>query len=124
MTTVTESPACPLKPYSRAKLVPRCGAAQVAVVRESLTWASSVTRRTRHGCTANSTGSHAGLFFAFSADTTTVSRYTPVGSPAGLNASRSVAGAVPLVAPTNAGHDLALVALRQQVEQSLYRLNS
>src|SRR3989449_6576440 len=57
------------------------------------------------GCTTNSTGTRPGLPAAFSAETTTVSRYTPVGSPAGLNASRSFAGAVPFVAPTNASHD-------------------
>src|SRR2546425_12187622 len=57
------------------------------------------------GCTTNSTGTRPGLPCAFSAFTTTVSRYTPVGNPEGLNESRSFAGAVPLVAPTNPSHD-------------------
>src|SRR6266516_4053730 len=104
MTMETESPACAAKLYRRPKLPGRCGAAQVAVVSESLTGAPGVTLCSRHGCTTNSTGRRPGLFLAFSADTTTVSRYTPVGSPTGLNASRSVAGAVPLVGLTNPSH--------------------
>src|SRR6266566_1686055 len=100
----TESPACAAKPYKRPKLPRRCGAAQVAVVSESLTGAPGVTLCSRHGCTTNSTGRRAGLFGAYSADTAIVAGYTPVGSPTGLNASRSVAGAVPLVGLTNPSH--------------------
>src|SRR5882724_5194067 len=117
MTMETESPAWAAKLYRRPKLPARCGAAHVPVVSESLTGASGVMVRTRHGCTANSTGNRARLLFAFSADTTTVSRYTPVGSPWGLNASRSFAGAVPLVGPTNASHasPVASRALQESV---------
>src|SRR5437867_4451593 len=115
MMMETESPACAAKLYRRPKLPRRCGAAQVPVVSESLTGAPGVTLFSRHGCTTNSTGRRPGLFFAFSADTTTVSRYTPVGSPTGLNASRSVAGAVPLVALTNPSHGSPIASRALQV---------
>src|SRR5437879_4270866 len=71
---------------------------------ESVTSTSGTIGTAMQGCTKNSTGTRPGLPDAFSAETTTVSRYTPVGSPWGLNASRSFAGAVPLVGPTNASH--------------------
>src|SRR6266550_4087203 len=117
MMMETESPACAAKLYRRPKLPRRCGAAQVAVVSESLTGTPGVTLCSRHGCTTNSTGRRAGLFFAFSADTTTVSWYPPVGSPTGLKASRSVAGAVPLVGLTNPSHGspIASRALQDRV---------
>src|SRR2546421_12842130 len=96
MTIETESPAWAVKLYSRAKLPVRCGAAQLAVVSGSLSCTSSVAAVTRHGCTTNSTGTRAGLSFAFSAKTTTVSRYTPATRPRGSYARPSFAGAMPL----------------------------
>src|SRR6266850_2166180 len=117
MTTEIESPAFAANEYTRAKPEGRCGAVQSHVVIESVSWALRTIGTTMHGCTMNSTGTRPGLPAAFSADTTTVSRYTPVGSPAGLNASRSFAGAVPLVAPTNPSHDspIASRALHESV---------
>ena len=83
----------------------RWGAEQSAVVSESCRAAAFGTTDVGwHGCTMNSTGTRPGLSAAFSASTITVSRYTPMGSPAGLNAIRRVAGAVPLFGPTNASH--------------------
>src|ERR1041384_2171173 len=104
MTMEIESLACAEKAYTRAKPVGRWGAAQSHVVIESVTCALSRIGTTRQGCTTNSTGTRPGLPAAFSAETTTVSRYTPVGRPAGLKASRSLAGATPLVGPTMAIH--------------------
>ena len=105
MTTEIESLARASKRYSRAKLDARWGATQSVVVSESVSWALSTSDTGVQGCTMNSTGTRPGLPAAFSAVTTTVSRYTPVGSPWGLNASRSLAGAVPLLGPTKASHD-------------------
>src|SRR3989454_4673586 len=105
MTTETESAALAANEYRRAKPVARWGAVQSHVVSESVSWALSAIGTGMQGCTTNSTGTRPGLPAAFSADTNTVSRYTPVASPAGLNASRSFAGAVPLVGPMNASHD-------------------
>jgi len=105
MRTEIESPAFAANEYTRAKLFARWGAAQSHVVSESVRGTLKPIGTAKHGCTMNSTGTRPGLPDAFSAETTTVSRYTPVGSPAGLNASRSFAGAVPFVAPTNASHD-------------------
>src|SRR5947207_1825539 len=105
MVTETESFAFAEKLYTRAKPVDRWGAVQSRVVSESVNCASSAIGATMQGCTTNSTATRPGLPTAFSAETTTVSRYTPVGRPAGLNASRSLAGAVPLFGPTKASHD-------------------
>src|SRR5947209_5707992 len=100
-----ESPLAPVKLYTRAKLFERWGAEQSAVVSESCRAAAfGGTDVGWHGCNVNSTGTRPGLSAAFSASTITVSRYTPMGSPAGLNAIRRVAGAVPLFGPTNASH--------------------
>src|SRR5689334_9886720 len=118
MAIVTESPAAPMKLYRRAKLVDRCGAAQLAVVSESVSGgAFTTTGAGTHGCTVNSTGTRPGLFAAFWASTITVSRYTPVASPAGLKAIRRVAGAVPLFGPTKASQDppLARCATQESV---------
>src|SRR2546422_1258076 len=117
MTMEIESLACAEKAYTRAKPVGRWGAAQSHVVIESVTCALSTIGTALQGCTTNSTGTRPGLPAAFSADTTTVSRYTPVGTPAGLNASRSFAGAVPLAGPTNVSHDspIASRALQESV---------
>src|SRR5882672_1274163 len=117
MTMETESPAWAEKLYSRAKLLGRWGAVQSCVVSESGNWASSAIGTAMQGCTTNSTGTRPGLPAAFSADTTTVSRYMPVASPSGLNATRSFAGAVPLVEPTNASHEppIASRALQESV---------
>src|SRR2546429_22532 len=104
MTTEIESLALASKLYSRAKLAARCGAPQSVVVSESVTGVFSVIGTAMQSCTTNSTGTRPGLPAAFSAVTTTVSRYTPVASPAGLKASRSLAGAGPLFGPTNASH--------------------
>ena len=104
MTTEIESLALASKLYSRAKLAARCGAPQSVVVSESVTGVFSVIGTAMQSCTTNSTGTRPGLPAAFSAVTTTVSRYTPVASPAGLKASRSLAVAVPLFGPTNASH--------------------
>src|SRR5690349_2169114 len=117
MVMETESFAFAAKLYTRAKPVDRWGAVQSRVVSESVNCASNAIGATMHGCTMNSTGTRPGLPTAFSADTTTVSRYTPIGRPAGLNASRSLAGAVPLVGPSNATHDppIASRALHDRV---------
>src|SRR5882762_377239 len=96
MTMDTESPTCAVKAYSRAKAPERCGAAQLPVVSESFSCASGVMAVARHGYTMNSTGTRAGLSFAFSADTITVSRYTPGARPRASYARPSFAGAVPL----------------------------
>src|SRR4029077_9986578 len=102
-----ESPAAAVKVYRRAKLVARCGAVQSPVVSESVSGGAFTTSGAgSHGCTVNSTGTRPGLFAAFSASMITVSRYTPMGSPAGLNAMRKGEGAVPLVSPTNASQAL------------------
>src|SRR5947208_2879328 len=95
MTTEIESPGRAVKPYTRAKLVGLCGAAQSRVARESRSSTSRVMGTRVHGCTTNSIATRAGLLSAFSPFTSSVSRYTPVGSPAGLNESRSLAGATP-----------------------------
>src|SRR3989454_5183815 len=117
MTMEIESLACAEKAYTRAKPVGRWGAAQSHVVIESVTCALSTIGTAKQGCTTNSTGTRPGLPAAFSADTMTVSRYTSVGSPRGSNASRSCAGAVPPVGPTNASHGspLASRALQERV---------
>src|SRR5439155_24999407 len=104
MATGMECPACAGKLWTRAKLVDRWGAAQSPVVGESVSRTLGTIGAALQACTMNSTGTRPGLSAAFSASTTTVSRYTPVGSPAGLNAIRRVAGAVPLFGPTNASH--------------------
>src|SRR5205823_11762470 len=95
MTTEIESPARAVKPYTRAKLLGLCGAEQSCVVRESRSSTSGVIGTTLQGCTTNSISTRAGLLSAFSPLTSSVSRYTPVGSPTGLNESRSLAGATP-----------------------------
>src|SRR5438128_6720336 len=105
MKRAIESPAGAVKLYTRAKLVGRCGAVQSEVVIESVTCASGTIGTATQGCTMNSIGTRPGLPAAFSAVTTTVSRYTPVGGRWGSNASRSLAGAVPLLGPTKASHD-------------------
>src|SRR2546429_9348717 len=95
MTTEIESPARAVKPYTRAKLLGLCGAEQSCVVRESRSSTSGVIGTTLQGCTTNSISTRAGLLSAFSPLTSSVSRYTPVGSPTGLNESLSLVGATP-----------------------------
>src|ERR1041385_1237449 len=95
MTTEIESPARALKPYTRAKLLGLCGAEQSRVVSESRSTTSGVMGTTLQGCTTNSTGTSAGLPRAFSARTSSVSRYTPLGRPTGLKERCSIAGAPP-----------------------------
>src|SRR5437588_2707674 len=95
MTTEIESPARAVNPYTRAKLVGLCGAEQSRVVSESRSSTSGVIGTTRHGCTTNSTGTSAGLPRAFSALTSSVSRYTPAARPRGLKERCSLAGAMP-----------------------------
>src|SRR2546430_5705073 len=95
MTTEIESPARAVKPYTRAKLLGLCGAEQSCVVRESRSSTSRVMGTMRQGWTTNSTGTSAGLPRAFSAMTSSVSRYTPLARPTGLKERRSFAGAVP-----------------------------
>src|SRR5439155_5839777 len=110
-----ESLACAEKAYTRAKPVGRWGAAQSHVVIESVTWGALSTIGTaRQGGTTNSTGRRPGLPAAFSAATTTVSREIPVGRPAGLNASRSFAGAVPPGGPTNASRGSPIASRARQ----------
>src|SRR2546423_13466737 len=84
MATEIESPARAVNPYTRAKLVGLCGAAQSRVVSESRSATSGVIGTTRHGCTTNSTGTSAGLPRAFSAVTSSGSPYTPAAGPAGV----------------------------------------
>src|SRR5712691_5986849 len=117
MTMEIESLACAEKAYTRAKPVGRWGAAQSHVVIESVSCAAGMIGTARQGCTTNSTGTRPGLPAAFSAASTTVSGEIPVGRPAGLNARRSFAGAVPPVRPTNASHGspIASRALQDRV---------
>src|SRR2546423_3470172 len=92
MATEIESPARAVNPYTRAKLVGLCGAEQSRVVSESRSSTSGVIETTRHGCTTNSTGTSAGLPRAFSAVTSSVSRYTPAARPRGLEGRCSFGG--------------------------------
>src|SRR6266566_2921751 len=87
MTTEIESPAAAVTPYTRAHLLGLCGAEQ-----------PGVRGTTLQGCTTNSTGTSAGLPRAFSAMTSSVSRYTPLARPTGLKERCSIAGATPSVA--------------------------
>ena len=73
MKTETESPARPVKLYSCAKLPARCGAPQLWRVSESVSSASGVMAAATQGWTTKSTGTAAGLWVAFPAETTTVS---------------------------------------------------
>src|SRR2546430_14486425 len=56
MTTEIESSARAVNPYTRAKLAGLCGAEQSCVGSESRNSTFGVIGMTRHGCTANSTG--------------------------------------------------------------------
>src|SRR5436309_12889794 len=92
MTTEIESPARAVKPYTRAKLLGLCGAEQSCVVRESRSSTSGVIGTTLQGCTTNSISTRAGLLSALSPLTSSVSRYTPGGSPTGWDESSRLAG--------------------------------
>src|SRR5207237_9826594 len=69
MTTEIESPGRAVKPYTRAKLVGLCGAAQSRVARESRSSRSRVMGTRVHGCTTNSIATRGGVLSAFQAVT-------------------------------------------------------
>ncbi|OLC35351.1 MAG: hypothetical protein AUH81_10430 [Candidatus Rokubacteria bacterium 13_1_40CM_4_69_5] len=97
---VIESPGAPSKLYNWAKCPARWGALQSLVRRESLTSTSGATATVAHGRTWSSMASGTGLFAAPSADSITVSRYTPMPSVAGSSTIVTVPGAVPLIGLT------------------------